>query len=254
MVVHCRPLRTPVPWRAKGEQRQHGRKKGHGQDEGRDDSDGDKATELTIGGHLGEVHAQESKGGREAREEDGVQVEPDGFDDGIVFRVAGAQPLLHGNQQVNAVGHDNHQDDGWRRGDGRGKLESHPGPQAHGGQYGKDDDKAGGHHARPAPDENAENQGHEKETGRQEDHLAFNRSLEKRLVDHHRADDAKINAGETRLCFRGCRSGEFRHFGHGFQLVAFRHFQSDVDNADIAVAGQHAAGDAGVGEGNVADA
>ena len=71
-----------------------GRQKGDGQKEGCGDAERDEVAEMTIGGHFGEVHAQEPERRREARQEHRMQVEPQGFDDGVVLGIAGTQTLL----------------------------------------------------------------------------------------------------------------------------------------------------------------
>ena len=113
------------------EKRKQGRKEGDGENEGGGDAESDEVAEMAIGRHLGEVHAQESKRRRETRQEYRVQVQPDGFNDGIVSVLPGTQTLLQGHQQVHAVRHDNHQYDGGCRRDGRGKGQPGPHAKAH---------------------------------------------------------------------------------------------------------------------------
>ena len=108
------------------EKRKQGRKKRHGEKEGSGDTERDEVAEMTVWRHFGEVHAQESERRRQARQEYRVQVEADGFDDGVVAGITRSQTLLQGHQQVHAVRHDDHQHDGRRRRNGRGKRESRP--------------------------------------------------------------------------------------------------------------------------------
>ena len=236
-----------------GEQRKHGRQEGDGENEGGGDAESDEVAQVTVGRHFGEVHAQETERRREARQKHRMEVEADGFDDGGVPGIPGAQALLQGHQQVHAVRHHDHQHDGRRRGDGRGKGQPGPSAQAHRRENGKDDDHPGGRHPRPTPGEDAEDQGHEQKARGQEDHLAPDRGFHEGLVDHDRADDAKVHAGKSFFSLGADRSGVFGNFGHGLQQAFLRQLDGDVHNADVTVEGQHAAGDARVGQGDGTD-
>ena len=111
----------------------------------------------------------------------------------------------------------------------------------------------GGRHARPAPGEHAEDQGHEQKARGQEDHLALDRGFHEGLIDHHRPDDTKIDVGKSFFRLRGDRSGEFGDLGHRLQQALLRQFDGDVDDADIAFPGQDAARDTRVGRSDGTD-
>ena len=182
-----------------------------------------------------------------------MQVERDGFDDGVALGIPGAQTLLQGHKQMHAIRHDDHQHDGRRRRDGRGEGQADPCAEPQGRENGKDDDQSGRRHPRPAAGQDAEDQGHEQKACGQEDHLALDRGFDEGLVDHDRADDAQVCAGEPLFGLQGRRPREFGDFGHGLQKVVFGQLDRDVYNADIAVQGQNAARDARIGQGDVAD-
>ena len=136
---------------------------------------------------------------------------------------------------------------------GRGKRKTDPYAKAHRRENGKDDHRTRCSHPRPAPGKDAKDQGHEQKAHRQEDHLAFDRGFQEGLVDHGRADEAEVHAGETFFRLRGDRSAEFGDLGHGLQQAVFRQFDGDVYDADIRVAGDHAARDTRVGRSDGAD-
>ena len=125
--------------------------------------------------------------------------------------------------------------------------------QTHGHENGKDDDHPGPRHACPAPGEDAKDQGHEQEACGQEYHLAADRGFQEGLVDHDRADDAKVYAGKSffRLCCDDSR--EFGNLGHGLQQALLRQFNRDVYDADMAVQGEDAACYARVGQSDGTD-
>ena len=212
-----------------------------------------KLPRCRYGRHFGKVHAQESERSREAREKNRIQVEADGFDDGISPGFSGTQTLLQGHQQVHAVRHDDHQHDGRCGRDRWRKRQPDPYPQPHRHQYGKDDDDPGRQHPGPAPSEDAKDHGHEKKARGQEDHLAVDRGFHECLVDHGRADDAKVHTGESLFGFRSGRPGKFGDCGHGLQQALLRQLDGYVHDADIAVQGQNAPGDTRVGQSNAAD-
>ena len=243
-----RPHQAPVRTGTDREQRKHGRQECDGEKKGHADPESDEVAEVAVGGHLREVHAQESERRREAGQEHRVQVETDGMDDGIALRVPGAHVLLQCHQQVNAVGHDNHQHDGRRRRDGRGKRQAGPTAQADRRENGKDDHRPGRRHPRNAADEDPQDQGHKRKAGGQEDHLALDRCFQEGLVDHDRADHAKVHAGKLFFGLCGDLASEACDFGDRLQLVPVGQFHRYVHHAHVAAGRQDAALDTGIGQ------
>ena len=208
---------------------------------------------MTVWRHFGEIHGQEAQRRGQARQKHRMQVDPEGFNDCRAFRVSGAQALQQRGQQMHAIGHDDHQHDGRRRGRGRRERQPDPAAQPHGRENGEEDDEPGRRDPREPPGQAIEDQRHDRQAHGQKNFLAGDRRLREGVVDHHGPHHTEVDARKLLFRLGGKAARECGDLGDLECFVFLRQFHGDVDGADAAIPGQEAARKTRVGESRCAD-